>query len=413
MVVRIKTGKNIRGALSYNEQKVKAGKAELIMASRFGCDLSAMGFSEKLDRFQRLNKMSQKVATNTIHLSLNFSPHDQINTEKMQEIAMEYMKRIGFGDQPFLVYRHDDTNHPHLHIVASCIKPNGRAINVHRIGKRKSEPARKALEQEFNLIPAESMKRETALPLYPATLTQVQYGQEETKRIISNIIREVTSSYHFASLDELNAILKQFNVMADPGLPGSRMREKGGLVYSIIDQHGDKVGVSIKASSIYSKPTLSFLNKKFEKEPPRKHLYTKHASQIIASILLKPGTVTDKQFSLLLAKRKIQCEFVKDEQGNLSDIRLVDHFSKTSLNCQDINLPVTTIKAKLRYDNLKEEKEAANTKKLTYQHQSGDQIEMPQLTLKLLKGLLESENQDLSNLPEYLKKKRKKRRPGF
>jgi len=410
VVVRIKTGKNIRGALSYNEQKVKTGKAELIMASRFGCELPAMGFSEKLERFERLNKKCKRAGTNTLHLSLNFSPHDQLSTERMQEIAMEYMKRIGFGDQPFLVYRHDDTNHPHLHIVTSCIKSNGRAINMHMIGKKKSEPARKALEQEFNLIAAQSMKKEASLPLYPAAPVQAQYGHDETKRVISNIVREVTSGYHFTSLDELNAILKQFNVIADPGLPGTKMRENGGLVYSILDQFGKKVGVPIKASAIYTKPTLSFLNKKFKNELPRKHLYTKHASQVLAAILSKPEKVTDKQLSLQLAKRKIQCDFFKDEQGNLVDIRFVDHFSKTVLECQDINIPLAAIKAKLRSNSLKEE---TRTNEKAQQPLQGEQIEIPQLTLKLLKGLLETENPDLNALPESLKRKRKKRRPGF
>jgi hypothetical protein len=129
--------------------------------------------------------------------------------------------------------------------------------------------------------------------------------------------------------------------------------------------------------------------------------------------LSKPAPLTEKQFTALLAKRKVQCDFQKNEQGNLLNIRFVDHFSKTTLTCQEINLSLSTIKAKLRYSSLKEETAPTDSKKLAHQPQPNVQIDMPQLTLKLLKGLLENEDQDLNNLPEYLKKKRKKRRPKF
>jgi hypothetical protein len=45
MVVRIKSGKSIKGVLNYNEQKVSLGKAELILATKFACDVSELTFS--------------------------------------------------------------------------------------------------------------------------------------------------------------------------------------------------------------------------------------------------------------------------------------------------------------------------------------------------------------------------------
>lgn len=222
--------------------------ADLILASHFSRDTSEMGFSEKFRRFDKLLRLNEKTATNTLHISLNFSPDDHLETETMQRVAADYMTRIGFGDQPFLVYQHHDTTHPHVHIITTNVKANGKAIYLHNIGKKLSEPARKQIELEYGLIKAERKRKEESVSLQAIALRGAQYGRSETKRLISNILVNVISSYKFASLEEFNAILKQFNVFADGGTPGSRMHENRGLMYSLLDAEGFKIDVAIKAS---------------------------------------------------------------------------------------------------------------------------------------------------------------------
>ena len=85
---------------------------------------------------------------------------------------------------------------------------------------------------------------------------RVQYGKAETKRAITNVLDHVLPTYKYASLAELNAILQQYNIIADRGSEDSRIYQSKGLVYRVLDSNGEKVGVPIKASLIYSKPTL-------------------------------------------------------------------------------------------------------------------------------------------------------------
>jgi hypothetical protein len=101
MVVRIRSGKSIQGALSYNEEKIRLGKAEMILAAGFGCEIDNLGFSQKLKRFELLNSRDPKTETNTLHLSLNFSPQEQLSDEKLQLIAIDYMNQIGFHSNHF------------------------------------------------------------------------------------------------------------------------------------------------------------------------------------------------------------------------------------------------------------------------------------------------------------------------
>ena len=271
-------GKTIRGALSYNEDKVRNGTADLILASHFSRDTGDMGFSEKLMRFEKLNQLNEKTKTNTLHIVLSFSPEDQLDNEKLQLISRDYMDKIGFGDQPFLVYEHTDTSVTHLHIVTTTIRSNGKPIFLHNLAKRKSEPARKEIEIDYNLIKAKGRK-------------QSAYLGKTAK--ISNTVSRIINEYKFASLDELNCILRQFNITADRGAPGSFMYQKGGLVFCEIDKEGYKIGKAIKASSLYKSPTLSSLEKRFKKNAVSKIFYQKRVERKISSALAKASSAQE------------------------------------------------------------------------------------------------------------------------
>src|SRR5687768_7122847 len=149
MVAKITTPKSINRALNYNEQKVKGEKAECLFAGNFLKDANELNFYQKLERFEYQNSLNQRAKTNTLHISLNFDMQDKLSTEKLIEIASKYMAKIGFGDQPYLVYQHHDTGHAHLHIVTTSIQNDGRRIDTFNIGKNESERARKSLELEY------------------------------------------------------------------------------------------------------------------------------------------------------------------------------------------------------------------------------------------------------------------------
>ncbi len=175
----------MKRALNYNEQKVQRNVASCIYAGNFLKDPERLTFYDKLQRFNdliSLNERAQK--SNTLHISLNFHPGENKNQETLKAIAIRYMEKIGFGAQPYLVYEHRDAAHPHIHIVTTNIQNNGKRIDTFNIGKLKSEPARKEIEKEFNLIkPGDKQIPEAARPFDE----KIQYGKHETKRSITNV----------------------------------------------------------------------------------------------------------------------------------------------------------------------------------------------------------------------------------
>ena len=135
MVAKITMPTAIKRALNYNEQKVKEGNAECLYAHRFLKEADRLNFYDKLLRFENLIALNQRAATNTVHISLNFGPDEKIEKEKLIEIASVYMEKIGFNDQPYLVYRHTDAGHPHIHIISTNIRQDGKRISLHNIGR--------------------------------------------------------------------------------------------------------------------------------------------------------------------------------------------------------------------------------------------------------------------------------------
>jgi len=249
--------------LNYNENKVKEGVAKCILENGYGCPVNKLTFSDKVNGLDSFVKLNRRATTKAVHVSLNFHPDEKLKQDTLQSIASSYMDKIGFGSQPYLVYQHFDSGHPHLHIVTTNIQRSGKRIVMYNIGKNQSEKARKQIEKEFDLIKASGRSQSTSRQA-TNNLKVVTYGRSETKRAISNVVRTVIESYRYTSLPELNAALKQYNVMADRGGEKSIMFSKGGLHYRIIDDKGNKIGVPIKASSIYTKPTLSYLTKQFK-----------------------------------------------------------------------------------------------------------------------------------------------------
>jgi hypothetical protein len=336
MVAKVISGQNIKGALNYNEQKVMEGKATCIQTNLFKHDLNELNFNSKLSRFTELNERNQRTKTNTLHISLNFDVGEKLSVEVLNNIASTYMDKIGFGEQPYLVYEHHDAAHPHLHIVTTLITSDGNRIPIHYLGKNQSEKARKEIEIEFGLVQAQRKATEKKVFIHPIEVQKAMYGKSETKRSITNIVSMVTRSYKYTSLPELNAILRQFNVIADRGAEKSKMYKKNGLVYSLMDDKGKRIGVPIKASAIYGKPTMAFLVKQFKLNAALREGSKTSIRRFIDRILQYHTIHTKASFKNALEKNGIAVIFRTNSDGRTYGVTFVDNKSRVVFNGSDL-----------------------------------------------------------------------------
>ena len=423
MVAKINTPHRLLTALNYNEKKVQNGKAECIYACNFLREANKMNFYQKLERFENLNKLNDRATTKTVHISLNFDPKENLSKEKLIQIASEYMNKIGFGEQPYLVYQHNDAGHPHIHIVATTIQADGSRINTHNIGRNQSEKARKEIEQTFKLVRAENQKRQ--LPtLKPVEVSKLVYGKTETKRGISHVVSTVMNSYKFTSLPEFNAALKQFNVIADRGNEGGMIYKTGGLVYRMLDEAGNKVGVPIKASSIYNKPTLANLEKKFAfNETAREPFKQKIKNVIDAAFETSPGDL--KQFIKKLENKQVYTLLRQNAEGRIYGITFVDNKHKCVFNGSDLGKSYSASALIGRISSAGGKKQNENVSPLDEQKpnksSSGGQKDLvPHKEIKQSKNqstkneslidILLSVKEQNANIPFLLRKKKRKKK---
>jgi hypothetical protein len=333
MVAVINTGHSLRSIFNYNENKVSLGAANCIAEGNYPLDIDQMSGTFKLNLLLRQAELNENVTRNSVHISLNFDPSEkELSEEKLIQIAHTYMDKIGFGSQPYLVYQHHDAGHPHIHIVSIKVKSDGRRIDMQNIGRNQSETARKEIETAFNLVRAESRKNDFQAALIPVNIHKVQYGASDSKKAVSGILNAIIPAYKFTSIGELNAVLNLYNIAADQGSENSRRFLHKGLVYQIMDDSKKPVGVPIKASSFYLKPTLKNLETKFDLNKTTRIPYMKKIRNTIDLAFLKNSRIALNDLQSILLKEGISVVYRKNKQGLLYGITYVDHTTKCVFN---------------------------------------------------------------------------------
>jgi hypothetical protein len=326
--------KNIARSLRYNEEKVTQGKAECLTAANFLKDVSHLSFEDKLSCFKRRMELNERVSTNQ-HITLNFDPLDKLSNEQMQKIAKMYMKEIGFERQPYLVYRHHDAGHPHCHIVTTHVRRNGDPIEQFNIGRNQSEKARLHIEAEFHLVTTEMKKQFNQQKQKIDGIPRITYGKGSTARSMSQILEHVTENYKYTSLEELNAVLKLYNVEAYRGRENSQLYKNHGLLYRVLDEHGKYIGVPLKASFFDCKPTLNNLEKKFELHQSQKLKFGQHLTHEVQwQLLQNPYDLED--FKEALRREGIRVALHQDKEGKCKDVYYVDLDDKCVLNGHEL-----------------------------------------------------------------------------
>lgn len=147
MIAQISTGEGFGGLVNYANDIIK--KDTVIIASE-GVNLSSNATITA--SFKAQAKARPSVHKFVGHISLSFSPDDleKLDDEKIAKIAKEYMRRMGIKDTQYVIFRHHDQPHPHIHIVYNRVNNEGQAITGDT-SFTKSAAITKALTRQYGL----------------------------------------------------------------------------------------------------------------------------------------------------------------------------------------------------------------------------------------------------------------------
>lgn len=146
-------GKGFRGALRYNLEKVEKGVAEVL--SHSFVEVSEKTIMKEIQMVRMLRPNLQKYF---YHTSINFPPSENLSNERMNEIGGEYLKAAGFIQHQFIMFRHRDAEHPHLHILVNRIGYDGKVVSDSNDFAR-TEKILRELEKRYNLTEVMSSKQ--------------------------------------------------------------------------------------------------------------------------------------------------------------------------------------------------------------------------------------------------------------
>ena len=329
MIAKINSSNNLYGALSYNQTKVDESHASVIFASRImenrdgNYDMHTC--LQSFEPYLLANKRTEKPV---LHISINPDPKDKLSDEQLSDIAQEYMQKMGYGAQPFIVYKHEDIERRHIHIVSLRVDENGKKID-HNFEHRRSMNVCRDLEQKYGLIPADQKQKSQSSLL---SLKPVDYKSGDIKHQIANVIRTVAKDYHFQSLKEYKALLTLYNIGVEEVRGEIKGKEYKGLIYSALNGKGEKVGNPFKSSLFGKSAGIEALEKRMAQSTETiKNKGLKERSKKVISTAMR-SCKNQKDFEKALEKQGVSVLFRTNEQGRIYGATFIDHEQKCVFN---------------------------------------------------------------------------------
>ena len=326
MIAKISATENLGGALGYNFKKVEKGEASILLAQ--GLYQNKEGtytMAEVFPDMQALIPEKCRTKKMVFHCSLNPHPDDKISDEQLVQVAREYMEALGYGNQPYIVFKHSDIAREHIHIVSLRVDSRGRKIND-KFEKRRSKKITDALERKFGLIPS-SKVTDKAMKEMP----KIDTTQRNIKEQVSNVVRMVLKHYHFCSLGELNAILSAYNLTVEEVKTEFRGKKYDGQVYVPTDDKGNKVSTPIHASDIGRGVGYTAVQNRMQKSRQAvKPLIPTVRNKVLQTMRTSPNT--EKELRQRLEEQGVRVAIRKNDNGRIYGITFIDDEQGVALN---------------------------------------------------------------------------------
>ena len=326
MIAKISATENLGGALGYNFKKVEKGEANILLAAELYQNKEGRYTMEDvLADMEALIPEKCRTKKMVFHCSLNPHPDDKFSDEQLVQVAREYMEALGYGNQPYIVFKHSDIAREHIHIVSLRVDSRGQKIND-KFEKRRSKKITDALERKFGLIPS-SKVTEKAVVETP----KVDTIKGNIKEQVANVVRMVLKHYKFCSLGELNAILSKYNLAVEEVKTEFRGKKYDGLVYVPTDDKGGKVSTPINASDIGRGVGYTAVQNRMQKSKQTvKPLIPTIRNKVLQAMRTSPKT--EEELRQRLKEQGLCVVIRKNGNGRIYGITFIDDEVVIALN---------------------------------------------------------------------------------
>ena len=322
MVAKISLGNSLYGAIVYNGEKINKEKGRVLDTNKIFNDGSGnVNIYRAFEDFKRWMPQSTRAEKTMMHISLNPHPDDVLSEGQYAQIAHEYMEKMGFGDMPYIIVKHEDIDRHHIHIVALRVRPDGSVISD-KNNFYKSKDICREIEKKYGLHSAERQKITPDMPIKKID------PAGDIKRQVANTVKMVGMRYKFQTMGEYNAILGLYNVKCEQTDGRINGREYHGLVYFATDDNGKVIASPFKASRLGKFASRTAIDSRFEKAADK--IDVKPTKRMVAEVMAQSSGKDD--FIARLKEKNIDLVLRYTDDGRIYGATYIDHNTKTVLN---------------------------------------------------------------------------------
>ena len=322
MVAKISIGSSLYGALAYNSEKINKEEGRLLGANKIILPADGqINIGRIAENFREFMPMMGRTKKPVLHISLNPHPDDKLTDQDFEILAHEYLEKLGFGEQPFIIYKHEDIDRHHIHIVTVNVNEHGKRLNQDFLFRR-SKKITTEMEEKYNLHKAQREKITPDMPIKKID------PSGDIKRQVANTVKMVGMRYKFQTMGEYNAVLSLYNIKCEQTDGRVNGREYHGLVYFATDDDGKTIATPFKASRLGKFASRTAIDSRFEKAKDKIDVATtKHK---VADVLA--GATDKEDLTAKLKAQNMDVVFRYTDEGRIYGVTFIDHNTMTVLN---------------------------------------------------------------------------------
>ncbi|WP_431129947.1 relaxase/mobilization nuclease domain-containing protein [Flagellimonas flava] len=251
MIIKILGSQSSFRGVSYNEDKIAEGKSEGLVAENFvfpeGTEPTKADYINYLKYHSSSNT---KVKDKQFHAVISARGSEK-TPKQLVEYAKLYLEKMGYGNNPYLIYFHNDTNNNHVHMVSTRIDGNGKKIN-----------------DSFEKVKSQEILKEFG----------IDYGKH------AKSVLEWARSYSISTPGQLISLLRTKDIAAKQNGDNISIYYQGKLFDSIsVKDAVNSKPLSKKKSGQY-KQIVGKYSLQLNYDDLKKHLHEKHGLEIVEHV---------------------------------------------------------------------------------------------------------------------------------
>ena len=341
MVAKISIGSSLYGALSYNGMKMNRDEGRVLGANKIILPADGnIDIARMVENFNLFMPKMGRTKKPVLHISLNPHPDDKLTEQQYEILAREYLEKLGFGEQPYIIYKHMDIDRHHIHIVTVNVNEQGKRLNQDFLFRR-SKKITTELEEKYNLHKAQREK------ISPDTPIRKIDPSGDIKRQVANTVKMVGMRYKFQTIGEYNAILSLYNVRCEPTDGKVNGREYHGLVYFATDDSGKTIATPFKASRLGKFASRTAIDSRFERA--KEKIDVAPTKRKVADVIAVATNKSD--FIAKLKEHNIDVVLRYTEEGRIYGVTFIDHNTMTVLNGSQLGKEFSANAINERFNN--------------------------------------------------------------